>query len=396
MQISNKLIFSILILIPFLQLGVSFYESVSFTIFVISFLWSLSILREKNKEKDIVLIGCLLFLFKSFLLIFESFDEKEILITIRELVCFTGVILISQKISKARIKLIILKKVIQFLLFIILLISVLQVYFISKGQYFGFPIEYYVMNKETLDFAEQALFHGTRYRPTSFYGEPSYTGWIVLSIITIVTLRNEFTTKFKALTFLFGFTIVIISGAFGGIISVGVFAIFYYVRLNKSNTRIIVISLISIGLFVAFNFLSELNTRITDIALSSDESSIIRFSRPFLYLKESFFEGKIFGVNNYSELAIDNAGLGLLIHYGILAILLMILIIKFIQNKILVLFLLLALNFNGSFFSFDKIIVLSLVIGLGKCTLIDRKFKLSNNLNVEKYKNGISIIKNIE
>lgn len=375
--ISNKIVLFIFLIIPFLQLGYDYYLSVSFIAFLILIFLSRNILYGNKYIFNIILIASLLFLVKVFILIFIFPDLREIFIPLREAFCFVGLIFISRKISKTNFNNERIKNLIFLVLLLILVLVSVQTYFISIGQYFGIPIDWYVFNKETLVSSEMALYHGTRYRATSFYGEPSYTAWIVLSLLMILTLKKEFSLRIKIYGFIICFVIVFISMSFAGIISMILYLIFFLFNAKefKGNRKQAAFFLITIFMFliVGLMYSNDITSRLLDVFSSKDDSSNIRFVEPLVILNKMISNGEVFGVSNFSGLDIDNAALGLLIHYGILIVPLFILFFKFLKSKPLIFYILLSLNFNGTLFRFDKIIILSLVIGFSECILYQKK-----------------------
>jgi hypothetical protein len=119
---------------------------------------------------------------------------------------------------------------------------------------------------------------------------------------------------------------------------------------------------------------NDLSNRFEAIIDLTDKSSNIRFQDPLFYINKILTEGQIFGVLDFAKLSIDNAGLGLFIQYGILSLVIMYCLLKSANKVLLVLYIILSLNFNGTFFRYDKALIISLTIGLS------RKFSSDNVL----------------
>ncbi|WP_336093989.1 hypothetical protein [Leeuwenhoekiella sp. CH_XMU1409-2] len=374
-KLPNALLFLILCSLPFMQLGFTYYISVFFLLFLVSFLSAFSVKFFFGFNAKFLIFGSLFFFIKVFSLVVaeENFSYRDILLPLRELLCFIGIIVISLYLKQCVVD---IKKVqVFFLLFLttILVLVISQYIFFSRGIYVGLPIDFFVINEATLSGSEKALRFGTRYRPTSFYGEPSYTSWITLSILTIILFRNEFNKIFKLKVIFVCFGIVLISQAVSGVLAILVTTLAYFLYYSNSNILKKIRFLIAAGIvFTLSIYLSEeLQSRIYAILSNEDVSSNIRFLEPYLILKDMVNNANFFGVSNYSELMsiIDNAGFGLIIQYGVISIFILILLLKFVKNKILWLYLILSLNFNGTFFRFDKVLVISLVVGMSYCIL---------------------------
>lgn len=368
----------ILFSLPFLQLGLTFYESVSFITFLLFFFFSLKLSIINQKVFVFSLIALFLFLTKAIIVSVKTVDIRNSLIPIRELVCFIGLVFIVNRIRFLKIDQLLTLRFLNTLIFGLGLFVLVQYYFISKGVYFGFPIDYFVMNQATLETSELALNAGTRYRPTAFYGEPSYAGWITFSLLAMaLNFRNKRN----------GFALIIISviisillESFSGIIAVVIYSIFWLSKVNQFNFRsLLKISraiLVLVICFAGFYFFSSsFKGRFDNAQGYSDVSINIRLLNPVAYLNNMLDKGEIFGVYNFGDLTIDNAAWSMLIQYGIISFPIFYLLLKYTFSGILsVIYILLAFNFNGTVLSFDKVIVIGLVIGLQQNReLLDKK-----------------------
>lgn len=376
---SGSLALLIFASIPFIQLGISYYISVAFLVFIFAFGLSLNSGLLKNRGITLLQIGIAAFFTKTLLMAFTSGDTRSIFYPLRELTCFIGMLLIPRQIERSNMDFRILSKITYAILGIILALVVVQLFQLSRGRYFGFPIEYFIMNQDTLKGVDLALEHGTRFRATSFYGEPSYTSWIVLSLITINLMYAKASNKSAFIMLLLSLAIVILSQSVAGILAVSlIFAYwFFFGRQGKSLkfTSIILGICVGAGVILAASILSnDLGNRFAAIIDLTDKSSNIRFQDPLFYINKILTEGQIFGVVDFAKLSIDNAGLGLFIQYGILSLVIMYCLLKSANKVLLVLYIILSLNFNGTFFRYDKALIISLTIGLS------RKFSSDNVL----------------
>ncbi|WP_431293730.1 hypothetical protein [Pedobacter sp. P26] len=283
----------------------------------------------------------------------------------------------ASELSKANLEINTIRRYFLWFFIVVLTLILIQSLFILQGQYLGFPIQYFAINQGTLANADKALMYGTRFRPTSFYGEPSYTAWIVVSFLVIILSRIEFTNKVKWLLISFCLTIVTISQSLSGILAVCILTATWITTGTgkKLNIKFIFLSVIGIiiGISLVLYFSEDFANRLSAILSNSDESSTVRFNNPLVYFNGMIENNLLFGVSNFGDLDIDNAAWGLVIQYGILSVAIAILVIKFLGNKFLIIYFFIAMNFNGSLFGFDKILVISMVVGLSRCTFYQAK-----------------------
>ncbi|APU68657.1 hypothetical protein C723_2882 [Christiangramia flava JLT2011] len=348
----------------------SYYLSVFFIAFLFYGIISFYI-PALQKRWNLIIISTFLFLLKVFVEILNNASITDILLPLRHLVCFIGIIIISENLIKAHLPLQKVKLLIGCFLIILLGVVLAQYYYFSKGIFFGIPIDLFVMNKGTLEGASKALYYGTRFRPVGFYGEPSYNSWIVISLLMIILIRDEFTKKFKYTFIIISYLIIIISQAMSGFFAINIILLTWFIKTNRDSLiYIVVLVLISIILFV-INKNFQIFERLYGIIEGSDRSYNGRLIQPLEYIKEIWKNQSLFGIPNYSDIRddIDNAAIALVLNYGILSIPIFLAFVKlFKHNWLLILYILLSLNFNGSIFRFDKVLVLSLVIGLSYCT----------------------------
>ena len=300
---------------------------------------------------------------------------RDFFINVPSLLKF-ALFMISSYLSTAKIKINRFQMfLVGFLLFTLLFV-ILQKYFISKGIYFGLPVELFIMNQGTLADLEIVLSNETRLRATSFYGEPSYTSWIVFSILTILLLQNKIPIKIKYFSIIICLLIVILSESLSGILGIFIFVIIWFLKtaIKTKNIKLIfsflIISIIILLLMV--NFSNEFQDRIFNISKNTDQSFSGRMLDPFNLIPKMSGKEILIGMDKFhfsdsSEIFIDNAAWSLIIRYGFLSIVIFGVIWKFIKNKMLLLYFFIVLSFNGSIFSYDKIIVTSLVLGVSTC-----------------------------
>lgn len=375
----------IMLSIPAIQLGHSYYISIAFGMFSYCLLRSVKLYN--NNTYSAVAVSCLCFLLKGMINATGTMSFNEVLLPLREMVCFVALIFISQKIKNDSTKPEVWSKRILIFLSLMLLLVVFQNYKIGNGQYFGIPVEYFVTNAGALGGAEDALFHQTRFRPTSFFGEPSYTAFVVLSLLVIFfETPNKLSEKIKCTVI--GLIIVAVSQSLAGLLAI-VFVFLYWVLASKkykiSVARkyaliLVLILVVAVGLY----FSDEIYLRFINTFTGGDESSTTRLNEPASLLVDVIQKGALFGVDfqyiekflGYSNL--DNALFRFFIYYGLLIIIPLATVLIYVRSGFLALYIILTMNFNGDFFSYDKVLIVALVVGLSKAKSLDlRKVNIS-------------------
>lgn len=364
--------FPLLASIPFIQLGISFYVSVQLIAFLylaIKSPWP----KIPSKYLSALLLASSLIALKSLITALEGASQREIALPIRESICFFMLIIGILKLQKENINTENLNKAAIFLLITMASLSTIQRYNISQGIYFGFPVEWFIKNSATLEGAELALSLQSRFRPPVFFGEPSYAAFVMLSLLVIVfeTSKNQ-TQKLISL----GASLIICTNlsSLAAFISLFIFIAFSKYSKNSSVTQgrlhMLTLAVTAPALIGAIIFDQEISHRIVSIVNGADISSSIRFRDPFLLLSSTISSGSVFGISEqdmvnlvgYSSL--DNALMRILIYYGALALPAIFLIFNTAKSKPLSVYILLAMNFNGDILSYDKVVILALVIGV--------------------------------
>ncbi|MBX3257349.1 MAG: hypothetical protein KF862_24705 [Chitinophagaceae bacterium] len=365
---NRHIVFFLFLMIPFLQLGFSYYLSVSFLAFLLVIIKSGISIRYSSTLLLMLFLGSFFFIFKSVSLLTYATDLRNILIPCREMICYIGILLISNFIgTKVLINEKQLFNVCFILLLIIFLLVLIQYFFIIRGIYIGIPLKYFVFNKDTIEGLIHAMTFGIIVRPTSFYGEPSYTGWICLSILCIILNNPKVSIERKIVSILLAISIVLLSLTMAGILGIFVFCIIWYlISQNKNLNPLVILATLIVGILIIYFVLTTKNSigvRLVSILNNEDVSSNIRLNLPANYYEEMLRNGQLFGVSNYGELQIDNAAWGLVLQYGILSICIVLMISAYYKHTLLILYIFISLNFNGAFFRFDKAIITGLVCG---------------------------------
>jgi hypothetical protein len=394
---NSLFVYFILLIIPFIQLGLTYYFSVSFLTFILFFIISFDVGIANKKVIAFTLFSLMIFFTKSLLVSISDHDIRNSFIPFREAFCFIGIVLFSNKLAVSKFNHRYILGALGVLILSIGVMVIMQKISISHGKYLGFPMDFFAMNKSTLESAALALQTHTKFRPTAFYGEPSYAGWVIFSLLAVFL---KFSTRRNGLfMIIICLIITLLLQTFAGTLSVLLYSIFWLSKIDSFSLDALNKLLKSlIWTFFTFVILflssSSFNERINKILDLNDTSIYIRLFLPLNYFLEMLKKNEFFGVNNFSELSIDNAAWALLIQYGILAFIIIYLFMRYVNNGVLsTLYILLALNFNGALFSFDKAILMSLVIGLHKNSLINQSNLKFNSKYEYKYINQNSVLR---
>lgn len=364
--------------VPFLHLGVTFYLSAQMLGFAGLLLMVLRMGVQK-RASQFVALGCILFITK---LVSESLalDAHELLLVMRELFCFVLLVLAVQQVAFLSRPSVLLRQYNLFL-FVSLTLICIQFLAILDGYFIQFPFDWFVMNEGTLIGIDKALEYETRVRPVGFYGEPSYMAFVMVSAL-VVFLSLEISLRLLIRVLIMNLVAFVLLGSLSGVLAFFiVVAVYFYQRqsLNESRKKLpklMLLGLVGIVAVVIFLFLSDFSGRISSL-LSKDDmdpSIYIRYVIPVLMLSTMMIDGQLLGYSG-SEIAsmvenygyggsVDNAFFYLLLHYGVLGPLLIAVLIYYLRNPLLIGYMLVVLNFNGAYFSFDKVVVMSLAIGL--------------------------------
>lgn len=383
LYLSSSLVLPILLTIPVIQLGYSYYLSFAFGVFIYCFARSVNFCPSKFFLA--ILVTCISFLLKAIANAIGTTELNEILVPIREMLCFLAMIFIAEKIRLEAINQEILYKRIYLLLIILFCLVAFQSYKLSVGEYFGIPVNFFIKNSETLGGVEDALLHQTRFRATAFFGEPSYTSFIVLSLLVVCfELSGKLSEKIKCAVLAIG--IVAMSQSIAGVLAIALI-IFYWLIFSKAHDiskrkKYMIIVFVALSFAASLYFSNVISDRFFSVIQGGDESSTTRINEPVSLFFNVVSSGAFFGVNyqyiekflGYSSL--DNALLRLLIYYGFLAIIPLMTLVIFAKKPLLFIYIFLAMNFNGEFFVYDKVLIVALVIGLSNSIVNVSSYKV--------------------
>lgn len=375
---TNFLLLGFLVtVVPFLQLGFSYYLSAQiFGVLVLSLM--VALMGIQRRSALFAVFGAALFSLKVFVELF-SFDVRELLVVMREAFCFILLVISVRQISYLAHPVMLRRYYVVFLSVCFVLIC-LQYLSILHGKFIQFPTDWFVMNEKTLLGVDEALEHGTRIRPVGFYGEPSYMAFVMVSaLVTFLSLESRIAKMIPILVV--NILAFVLLGSLSGILAclivgfVSIFTCSGYFSSKRILPRFL-FGGFAIGVaFAAILFFSGSAERLSSLFSKGDldPSIFIRFVAPVMKLSSMVDDARIFGFSSDELISVDNSFFHLLLHYGIVAPVLFFVLAIYIRSFFLVLYLSLALNFNGAYFSYDKVVVMSLTLGLSLGALLHRK-----------------------
>lgn len=365
----------ILLGLPFLQLGISYYQS--FQILLVLMLASIVILQDRM----IYVVRVSLFVVAVFLLKYlvapDTFSIRDLTVTLREAVCCWLIVLACRSsFSSIRFIKVFNKFAVYFLMLSVMVVFV-QFIAIQWGNYVGFPQQWFITNQGTLRGFEEALHHRTRIRPPGYYGEPSYMAFVVLSLFFTYISANKICQNTgisipnyeKSIAVLVAIILVLLQSLAGVLAFVSLLLLISGKDLKK-------IWILIFFLFTLLYISSDVFTRIANITEGIDDHSLtIRLLLPQLIIEKAiFFDGNYAGIGIeyiafYSAMiglsTIDNALFYLMLHYGVFSLLILGGLCFYLYQRVswlMVVFFLLAMNFSGGIFTYDKAIIISIII----------------------------------
>lgn len=354
----------IIFLLPFIQLGSSYYISIQ-TLLVLLLLP----LYKYDKLSVVTIFVFFYFFFIKF--IYTDFVTHDILYTFREYFLFLLLLLSTAGIKQINIdKIYIAIKVIFFVLFSLILIQYITI------NYFSFlptlPINWFISNQGTLLGIDLALEQGSRLRPVGFYGEPSYAATVFLILYYLIGKLKKLDTTYKY-DFLALVTMLVLQSLAGFIIFLFILFLKYASNIYKHRYTLVIFIPVFILILYLLTF-SEYYDRLYGLLNDDvDKSTLIRLFHPLYILKDMFLDGYYFGIigeqiNYYLDLhdiqRLDNGLYNIIINYGLGSILIFLIIFYKIGKIDLIILFLLLIQVNGAVFSLDKIVLFSILFGI--------------------------------
>lgn len=372
---------SVLLCIPFLQLGITYYVSAQVIAFATILLMASG--GVPTSIVSYVLVASAIIFFKIFATSIAGGSLHDVLILLRDGVTYVAIFLGASGIYHTKNPSIVLRFACAFLLIGTVLVT-LQYVAILNGHFISFDKNWFITNQRTLSGIRKALAQHSRLRPVGFYGEPSYMAFVAISMLVVCLIGIRRTW---AVALMLGVTLgmILLLRSLAGMLAYLAIAL-TWIAVTVKNVAIrkkllFLILLVVLGLLlmtlIAMNPHWFFSRRIEDIAsldISHHSSAYIRIVVPFNLLRHALTDGHWLGlsaeeISSYlaktPAITLDNAAIGLFARYGVLAPLILASLILFIRQPLLIVYLLMVLCFNGSLFSYDKVVILSIVIGYG-------------------------------
>jgi hypothetical protein len=356
----------LIVLIPAIQLGISWWVTVS----LLSSIWLVvKVFRQRRHASlsaDAILLCTLAGMMISVSVNSYS-DTRDLLRVMREgLILLLLVQLTSglnsnlRPFSEGHHKILIYVSLLQ------LVLCLAQIASLSRGRYISLPYALYGDRSSTLPGSADLIY--SYIRPAGTFTEPSYLALVCVGLV-ICALSLEDRNKYRTIIITLNSATILLSQSKLGYF--GLISILLIVMSSKSfrkQIRLFHYFLVTLLAASAFTLLQILGDQ-------TDNSYKNRFQIPFQILPE-FIQDHPFGVPFYVRTlenvningsfiwtdVVHNSFYNIIFSYGIISILIFFLIyFNFHRRPLLILFATLALMQNGSFFDFDKLVLISIV-----------------------------------
>lgn len=414
---------ALLISVPFIQWGASPYLSFQMFCFLILFA---SIDYRTVATIIPILVFVALGMFAGTLFYTGSpYFLHSMLKVIREVLCLFILMAIYDSIPKhSSGDSPTIKSVVSWTILVILISTALQFYFYNfrSSTMFFVPAKFYIGDFGTFadswtTFAQQHAL-SIKIRPSSFYSEPSYLGFIALSLLAIVLKVFPEGVRKHALILTLLVSLAL-SQTLSGLISfVLLLSAFYFKEIRRMHPLIVTEVLLLVPIYFLLFPVPAIFLRLLDIGDPHRElSGFVRLVLPFEiigkvllhrplgvpqdelmgYLSRHFVGDPVdmFRMSSYGGLRVaglDNAFLNFFIFYGMLGLVVVWTFVKQIKDRFLLFYLFLTAFFNGALLSFDKVAVIStvfLIVGrwrlrgmeLANCDAISVRPELGSGLD---------------
>ena len=225
-------------LLPFMQLGLNFYVSIQILIFLLV----ISLISAKDFSRNLT-YGSILFLLMIIPILIDSVYDfnQSFFYTIRLYFCFITMISFIKNSNNFDYFNYDLSRILSIVSFGLLIFTLLQFFSFTNGSLMTIPREWYIMNSETLT-NELNVMYGSR--PSASFGEPSYLGFISLSIYVIV-LKRFSPSIYKKITVFSLWCIILLSSTFSGLLSFVIISVIYLKKhLNYYTIQILIFAIV--------------------------------------------------------------------------------------------------------------------------------------------------------
>lgn len=364
-----------LLAFPLIQIGFTYYLSTGLVL-ILLLMWTVlaQLSRSTVGVQSFFLI--IPFLFLNLIWGTGRFDIADFLRNLREGVFF-AISLVALRLAVTQPVTLNAKRIVQVMLALVvgmLILTVVQMVFIRRGIYLGLPEEWYISNAAALP-GELDLKY-SKIRPAGSFGEPSYLGFFLFSLIIMLVPMLERSSRCR---WTVGLAIVcgLLSQSVSFILAMAILSAVWVGRSNLAVTQKIVLgAMLVVGTFGVFVLIDGLLERFASIGSGEDSSAQYRIVMPFLMIPSFLTEfpfGKAFSelpailspmasrLGWGYEAPMDNAMANLVFIYGLIGIALIAIIASVARDAVLRSYILLAMFFNGGIFTIDKCSMILLV-----------------------------------
>lgn len=363
----------IIVLLPFMQIGVSYWLAGHIALLSCLVFADLKRLKKYFLSNQVWLRALGAYALVLSAALYSDVSSGDMLYSTREAFCFyliagSGGLLLFPSPSEME-KLLRVLAVFSIFMFFLTLI---QTAFLAQGVYFGLPQDWFVINSGTLPDELDLLY--SRIRPMGSYGEPSYLAAVCLTLMFGVSQMWDHSHKVRWIILCLLF-VILLSRSMSGILSATLIISFVLLKSRMSGFYVI-ISVFFLALMFLGVIYFELGifARFNSISRGEDVSFLVRVWEPLKALPVMLVEfptGIPFRIlldQPYvsSELIeprylVQNGILRMVFTCGFLGVLVWMIIVFLYRRKPEFLFLLFILaNQNGSLFSTDKVVLVSL------------------------------------
>jgi hypothetical protein len=359
-----------IVILPFIQLGVSYYASVGVVgglILLWYQRWHLGTLLDRLLLPRLAIVALMV----AFTWGYPA-AANDLLRAIREAVFYflltgcSGWILHDRRRGVAGAA-----KYIRILCAGLLALVLLQTLFLARGVYFGIPQGLFSQNAGTI--AGELDLYYSDIRPNGSYGEPSYLGGVCLCLMFALS-PLLFKSRVVRQSVALAFCTVLLSRSFSGIVFYALMLFASVWRLGRNvAAKIAVVTMIVVVCVLVLNTENTISSRLERLKSGDDYSSMARIVQPLTVIPEilarsptgipmnDFLElGYIPMVGVYAEELTHNGLLNLVINYGwlgLLAIIVWLYTLPDLNSRIYVV--LLSLQ-NGALLTPDKFVLIAL------------------------------------
>jgi hypothetical protein len=388
----------LLLLLPFVQIGFSYYASAATVMATLLFISIAPSLKFTPPTTWLLVGGVSAFLFFSAVAVPGS-TGVDLLRRGRETFFFALLVVAVTGVSRHSSLKVGPRTHVGIISIIVFLAAMTAAQFLilKSRAYFGLPREWYIQNGETLPSLLDLRY--SHIRPFASFGEPSYLAFVLLSLLIMITplIRDALTNMDPARSALrrrqavggahsaalIGAVLIATAGAMSQSLSfyLAVPILLYLGSVRHASGRVrfwlaviagIVLFLI-LGNFVATVVLGRLSNGMADSSVSA------RFMVPLQILPQYLAENPLGApptrlVIEVSELAsrygapgytvLQNAVLNLAFNYGIAAIPCVLLVIIAPKNMFISIYILACTMLNGAIFAVDKFAVITLAVAI--------------------------------